>query len=557
MSNGKIIPKTPLAVDFWHVRRCPESRLFFLTHMHSDHTVGLTSTWADRPIYCSPLTASLLKKKLQVKEKWIHPLEVGDSYVLPLDDIGKENLTVTLFDANHCPGAVMFLFQGYFGTVLYTGDFRYSPSLLCEICLATKANIDVLYLDNTNCDPNRSIPPREDATKQIKDIIHEHPDHNVVLGLYGLGKESLLVQLAMDFQTWIEVSVDRMEILRLLELPDVFTTEPGAGRVRVVEQREITFAALCQWNSEQPTLAIFPTSRPIKIFHPKLHVVPYSDHSSYQGLVDFVSGLKPSSLMPIVGNGIPESLSKLIPFKLHQVLVPQSVQQYMRRQPENWQKSPANLLCQNSRPLVPRGVIFDSPGSSTKNHKISFNQDSSSEEENMETDSVDCVLANSREILTPRKNCQRDSLDISRFNFACTVPEEMLTEYSVPFSQLSQSNFAPLEILKFSGASLMPSRLTNKKAMISSSNMISACSMSDDIDFSVSDSDSLILCSLNSDSPALSDSLRFSEAELKQVENDVFNELVFPEEELKPYCLLNEDALRLIRLCPVRKGHLR
>ncbi|XP_077577318.1 5' exonuclease Apollo [Stigmatopora nigra] len=552
MSNGKIIANTPLAVDFWHVRKCPESRLFFLSHMHSDHTVGLTSTWANGPIYCSPVTASLLNKKLQVKEKWIHPLEVGDSYLLPLDDIGKENLTVTLFDANHCPGAVMFLFQGYFGTILYTGDFRYSPSLLHELCLATKANIDVLYLDNTNCDPNRSIPPREDATKQIKDIIHEHPDHNVVLGLYSLGKESLLVQLAMDFQTWIEVSVDRMETLRLLELPDVFTTEPGAGRVRVVEQREITYCALRRWNNEQPTLAIFPTSRPIQISHPKLHVVPYSDHSSYQDLVDFVSGLKPSSLVPIVGNNIPESLFKLIPYKKHKFHVPQSVQQYMRRQPENWQKSSAYILCQNSRPHVPKGVIFDSPGKSTKNPKTSFNQDSTTEEEeNMETDSVDSVLANTG------KNSHQDSLEKSRVNFARKVKEKMLKERATLFSQQSQSNFAPLEILKFSSASLMPSRLTTKKAMISSSSEISACSMSDDIDFSVSDSHSLILRSLNSDSSALSDSLRFSEAELNRVENDVFNELVFPEEELKPYCLLNEDALRLVRLCPARKGHLR
>lgn len=65
--NGKVIPHTPLAVDFWHVRKCPGTRLFFLTHMHSDHTVGLTSTWSHRPIYCSSTTATLLKLKLRVR----------------------------------------------------------------------------------------------------------------------------------------------------------------------------------------------------------------------------------------------------------------------------------------------------------------------------------------------------------------------------------------------------------------------------------------------------------------------------------------------------------
>ena len=34
------------------------------------------------------------------------------------------NITVTAIDANHCPGSAMFLFEGYFGRILYTGDFR-------------------------------------------------------------------------------------------------------------------------------------------------------------------------------------------------------------------------------------------------------------------------------------------------------------------------------------------------------------------------------------------------------------------------------------------------
>lgn len=64
--NGALIPHTPIAVDFWSLRRAGSARLFFLSHMHSDHTVGLSSTWA-RPLYCSPITAYLVHRQLQVR----------------------------------------------------------------------------------------------------------------------------------------------------------------------------------------------------------------------------------------------------------------------------------------------------------------------------------------------------------------------------------------------------------------------------------------------------------------------------------------------------------
>ncbi|XP_035236534.1 5' exonuclease Apollo [Anguilla anguilla] len=365
--NGKLIPFTPLAVDFWQVRKCSHVRLFFLSHMHSDHTVGLTSTWS-RPIYCSPTTAKLLQLKLQVKQKWIHPLEVGGAHMLPLDDIGKETMTVSLIDANHCPGSVMFLFEGYFGTILYTGDFRYTPAMLREPCLQAGTHVDVLYLDNTNCDPTRPLPSRQRATQQIKELIRAHPGHEVVIGLYRLGKESLLVELALEFRTWVEVSPERMETLMALELPDVFTTEPGAGRIRAVDRSEVRAANLAAWTRRRPTLAILPTSRPPQSFHPDLHVVPYSDHSSYQELEDFVSALRPASLVPIVGAHAPCFSALLSPRKKRRpVLVPESVQRYMavprhrELEPRSGSTPPACPAWFQTRCSTPRGVVFESP----------------------------------------------------------------------------------------------------------------------------------------------------------------------------------------------------
>lgn len=66
----------------------------------------------------------------------------------------------------------MFLFEGYMGTYLYTGDIRFDKDVFKnypEIYPDDKTNenfegcskkIDILFLDNTFCDPVFTFPPR-------------------------------------------------------------------------------------------------------------------------------------------------------------------------------------------------------------------------------------------------------------------------------------------------------------------------------------------------------------------------------------------------------------
>ncbi|XP_018425304.1 PREDICTED: 5' exonuclease Apollo [Nanorana parkeri] len=359
--NGAILPNTPIAVDFWQIRQCSHIRLFFLSHMHSDHTVGLSSTWK-HPLYCSPITAKILKHKLQVNSKWINALEDGVCHMLPLDDCGTETLAVTLIDANHCPGSVMFLFEGYFGTILYTGDFRYSPLMLKYPPLMNK-KIDVLYLDNTNCDPESKLPSRQEATKEIEDIIEEHPEHDIVIGLYSIGKESLLVDLAKTFNSWVVVSPQRMELLNLFDIEDVFTTQEGGGRIRVVEQIEVNYANMVKWNSICPTIAVLPTSRNVKNWHKHVYVVPYSDHSSFDELNEFVSQIRPCSIVPVV-----KTQQCWLYFNKYlnsetvknDVIIPSSVKASMRSQSVS-SRLKAKMLKVSVNKQLPRGVEFESP----------------------------------------------------------------------------------------------------------------------------------------------------------------------------------------------------
>ena len=97
--------------------------IYILTHVHTDHLVGLSNSWHYGPIYCSRLTALLILNK----SPQLSPLHK----IRPLEQPFQKELapglevTATFFDANHCAGAVMVLLEGYFGRYLYSGDFRF------------------------------------------------------------------------------------------------------------------------------------------------------------------------------------------------------------------------------------------------------------------------------------------------------------------------------------------------------------------------------------------------------------------------------------------------
>ncbi|NWR12945.1 DCR1B exonuclease, partial [Paradoxornis webbianus] len=361
--SGTVLPGTPIAVDFWSLRKAAGARLFFLSHMHSDHTgISTCPAQPSSPVHPHLPCPALTPRPLQVPMCWIRPLEVGQSHVV-------DEVTVTLIDSNHCPGSVMFLFEGTFGTILYTGDFRYTSAMQGEPALRGR-HIDCLYLDNTHCQPQRALPSRALATRQAARLIRAHPQHHVVIGVYTLGKEALLVELALEFSTWVVVSPWRLEQMRLLGLPDVFTAEEGAGWIRAVDVAEIRRDTLVTWNKLHPTIAIIPTGRPVKVTHPSIHLVPYSDHSSFAELREFVKWLKPCSVVPIVKGDMCQVYFQEYLSSAPQVLPDfkgsKPVQGPGQRQSRRRGQKPTSLWKRALRCSVPRGVVYESPEKNTK-----------------------------------------------------------------------------------------------------------------------------------------------------------------------------------------------
>lgn len=303
--NGKVIPGTPIAVDFWKTRECPNARLFFLTHLHGDHIVGLSSSWQHK-IYCSEVTGKLLVERYDIDVSLISPLETGCSHILYVDSDQIEQMSVTVIDAHHCPGSVMFLFEGYFGKILYTGDFRFDSEMKDDPLMRNILHADTLYLDNTYNSPKCVFPSREESFKQMMEIIQSHEDFHVKIGLRNLGKEDLLVKIAVDLNEWIKVPPSFFQLAELLDLPDVFITGETDARIEVVPFYSISNKNIERWNKECPTIALLPTSLYTGLEmspfcnQENVYIVPYSDHSSFDELIEFVKLIKPDCIYPIV-----------------------------------------------------------------------------------------------------------------------------------------------------------------------------------------------------------------------------------------------------------------
>ncbi|XP_051140515.1 uncharacterized protein LOC127257955 isoform X4 [Andrographis paniculata] len=163
----------PLSVDTW-TPNSQDKRYHFLTHAHKDHTQGIIAH-ASYPIYSTLLTKTLtLQYYPQLDESMFVGIEVGQSLIIEDQD---GDFVVTAFDANHCPGAVMFLFEGNFGNILHTGDCRLTPECLQSLpgkYIGKKGKapicpLDCIFLDCTFGQFPLRMPSRHMATQQLLD----------------------------------------------------------------------------------------------------------------------------------------------------------------------------------------------------------------------------------------------------------------------------------------------------------------------------------------------------------------------------------------------------
>lgn len=204
-----LLEEAPIAVDTFN-HPGPEQggpQIFFCSHAHDDHLKGLGKKWRKGRLFASEVTGRLLK--LRWPQLDVTVLQMEQVHTISLKS-GLE-IQVYLIDANHVPGSVMFLFSGYFGSVLYTGDFRLHSqhAEICSLQMLRDKELSRIYLDNTYCDPRFCQPPRADVAKAILRRLKKKWPCIVFISSYKLGKEELLLQLCRKLRTKLVVSEER------------------------------------------------------------------------------------------------------------------------------------------------------------------------------------------------------------------------------------------------------------------------------------------------------------------------------------------------------------
>ncbi|KAK5849035.1 hypothetical protein PBY51_008710 [Eleginops maclovinus] len=316
------------------------ARAYFLSHCHKDHMKGLKGPILRRKLqfsrtvrlYCSFVTKELLlnNPKYAFWEEYIVALELESPTQISLVDEAsgeKEEIVVTLLPAGHCPGSVMFLFEGSQGNVLYTGDFRFAAgdvSRMEHLHSGSRVkDIQTIYLDSTFYDPRfYQIPTREFCLDGISELVRnwisQSAYHVVWLNCKAAyGYEYLFTNLGEEFNT--QIHVKSLEMFK--KMPEILSYVTTDRRTQIHACRHPKAEEFFQ-GSRLPCGCTASDGTPLRIISIKPSTMWFGErtrktnviiktgassfracfsfHSSYLELKDFLSYLQPFNIYPSV-----------------------------------------------------------------------------------------------------------------------------------------------------------------------------------------------------------------------------------------------------------------
>ncbi|KAI1208228.1 Metallo-hydrolase/oxidoreductase [Annulohypoxylon truncatum] len=240
--DGVIHEFPDIRIDFFRGLHHRPPLACFLSHVHSDHLAGLDRLRSPF-VYCSAATREILLRlekypcrlnyakgifedpRMQTYKHLARVLKP-----IPLDtptevelEAGK-SIQVTLLDANHCAGAVMFLIEGNGKAVLYTGDIRSEPWWVNSIARnpsiieysSRLKTLDRIYLDTSMLD-DFPLQTKAEGLRELLEKIARYPkDTFFCMQAWTYGYEEVWVALSKALNSKIHVDKYKMGVYRSL-----------------------------------------------------------------------------------------------------------------------------------------------------------------------------------------------------------------------------------------------------------------------------------------------------------------------------------------------------
>ncbi|CAL8138248.1 unnamed protein product [Orchesella dallaii] len=308
------------------------SSVFFLSHSHTDHLVGLeTNAFVRRlnqpgvQLYCHPITPILLGSFERylggvdginnlIKNRKIIPVDTNKPFKIRIPRVPVAlEVKVTLLPAGHCPGSVMFLFETSKTRVLHTGDFRLTLDDLKGMSYLHDENgkskpLDHLYVDTTFCSQSASLFPNRkevlsEAIEELRNWISLSALHIVHISFAAkFAHEYILLELNKLLDQKIHVKPERREIYK--HIPELYNCVTLDNRTQlhlcgdrscVENGNSITWRLSSMWYTSRAK-----ADRRNILWRGKNLMLCYSMHSSLEEIAQTIDYLKPKIVTPLV-----------------------------------------------------------------------------------------------------------------------------------------------------------------------------------------------------------------------------------------------------------------
>ncbi|XP_031639317.1 DNA cross-link repair 1A protein-like isoform X2 [Contarinia nasturtii] len=242
---------TKFAVDAFRYGDIDGVDCYFLSHFHADHYIGLKKSF-NHKLYLSNISGRLVMEFIKVDKQYIRCLDIS----IP---VFVDEVEVTALDANHCPGAVMFLFKFKTGKcILHTGDMRASPTME-EYPEFWNNQIETIYLDTTYLSSKFDFPTQAESIDEsigyCEEFINSSSSgtHLIVCGAYKIGKEKVWLRLAQEFNYKVWIDADRHRAMKCIqndEISSVLTDFITDAQIHVLPISKINYQFLVKYVDE-------------------------------------------------------------------------------------------------------------------------------------------------------------------------------------------------------------------------------------------------------------------------------------------------------------------